>query len=27
LTHSYTVEREEPFKGGVITHMSKRIGL
>jgi ribosomal protein S18 acetylase RimI-like enzyme len=27
LAHSYTVEREEPFKGGVITHMSKRIGL
>jgi hypothetical protein len=22
LAHSYTVEREEPFRGGFITHMS-----
>jgi GNAT superfamily N-acetyltransferase len=27
LTQSYSVDREEPFKGGFLTHMSKRIGL
>jgi len=27
MAQSYRVEREEPFKGGFITHMSKRIGL
>jgi ribosomal protein S18 acetylase RimI-like enzyme len=27
LAHGYGIDREEPFKGGYLTHMSKRIGL
>jgi len=27
LGHGYRIDREEPYKGGFITHMSKRIGL
>jgi len=25
LAHGYSIDREEPFKGGFLTHMSKRI--